>query len=557
MTRIDKPFLAAAGGPVSVNQEREAGQPIETTGSQDRSPKSDTAASAESKIDRREVQECFYLNEVGDGILFAIIHSEKFIFDYRSAEWLVWQGHHWELDIGGAALAAVEDVALVFDAERDTLAKEIEDIETVKSATTTGSGKQKDLRVIQIIKKKEAYEKRSRRLRTSRGRRNCLEFAAANLYRSLGVDGEDFDQQALKLACPNGVIDLETGLCIPGRQSDLLTKTTGCLWTGFETPAPLWDRTLLEIFDDNQVVVDYVRRLLGYCITGLVTEHVFPIFQGRGRNGKTMILDIVGKVLGDFSTVIKPELLLNTGPRSSGAPSPDIMALRGTRLVVAEETDEFARFSGSRVKALSGGGKLCGRAPHDKRETNFAPTHKIILLTNDRPKANGADYAFWARVQLLMFNKSFVVNPQRDFERQKDEARGQQIIETELPGVLAWLVRGCLEWQRDGLRPPAEVLDATEQYQADEDIVGLFARRCLVPAGPEDKVSAGTAYEIFSTWFQETQGRKVPSRNTFGRGMVARYERREISGCRYYFGIDFNHGAAAPFWEQGENRHHS
>ena len=200
-------------------------------------------------------------------------------------------------------------------------------------------------------------------------------------------------------------------------------------------------------------------------------------------------------------------VLLDQGKnRNAAGPSPDIMSLRGLRMAFASETDEGQRFSSTRVKWFSGGDTLIGRYPHDKRNISFEPTHLLVLLTNHKPHAPASDFAFWERLLLVDFPLSFVDRkPQNENERPMDKGLKDRLLQ-ELPGIAAWLVRGCLEWQRVGIAPPAKVREATSEYRRDEDLLADFVDECcdLQQEGqPEIRSKASDLYDAFCAWFKQ------------------------------------------------------
>lgn len=475
-------------------------------------------------VDSAFVRRCLHANELGDGMLYAELMRGRFVYNKASAEWLAWAGHHWERDIMAAAAASVEAVAESYIDEAAALGREIGQAQGT-------DGKEAGDR----LKKEQDYlYDRVRRLRSDRGRQNALKFAATNPKNQLAIRGDELDADPWLLACANGVVELKTGELRDGRRDDMLEKACPTEWSGIETPAPTWDGFLLQVFSENRALVDFVRRLMGYAITGLTIEHVLPILWGQGRNGKGTLVETVSRVLGTLAGPIQSEMLLDQGrSKSSSGPSPDIMALRGLRLAFASENDEGRRFSPSRVKWLSGGDTLVGRAPHDRYETHFTPTHTLILLTNHKPHAPSDDFAFWERVALIPFDLSFVARePVAQNERPADRYLPQKLRE-EAPGILAWLVRGCLEWQVRGLDPPAIVKDATAEYRRDEDILSDFIEECChVDAGAE--TSAASIYTAFSEWWEQNVSKKPLSQKKFGKMMCARFKREKVGTYKYY-----------------------
>lgn len=519
--------------------------------------KAGSADGGSGGVDDDFVQLCLAANELGDGLLFSELLKGQYIFNVSAGEWLTWADHFWQLDERETVLAAVETVAERYLETAEKLGGEISAAsKKIKNLLAAAAAAEDDktaennqaielaTRQVEILKEaRKAFNKRVDKLRSERGRQACLKFARSNHRLPLVCLSSQLDQEPMLLATPSGVVDLETGLLRPGRHKDFITKAAATPFLGIDGPPTLFHQTLLEIFEGNQAIVDYLQRLLGYGITGLVREHVFPLFAGRGRNGKSILLSMLRETLGDYAGTVQPELLLDQGKsRNAAAPSPDIMALKGLRLAFADETEENSKFSSSRVKWLSGGSELTGRWPHEKRNSLFKPSHLLILSTNHKPKVSGTDYAFWSRMRLIKFNLSYIPNPQAEHERLEDPDRLKNILAKEKPRILGWLVEGCLKWQRYGLKPPAEVLEATKEYQADEDPVGKFVNECL-DIEPGLACRASKIYELFKSWWAVNEGRLEPSQHWLGRQLGERFDRRKSNGTIKYFGIDIQAAA--------------
>ena len=501
------------------------------------------AAEGPPAITSKLRRDCLFMNELGDGTLYATIFRERFLFCKNSEEWYEWQGHHWQRDVMGRSLMGVEAVVEQFLTEYALVGQEIAD------AITAGEG-EKSKRLIDLGELHDALKKRAIALRGDRRRTTCLKFAHT-IENPIAITGDEFDDHPMLFPCANGVIDLKTGLLQPGRPSDYLTKGSPIAFTGIDTPCPLWEQTLLEIFNGSQALVDYLRRLMGYAMTGLVSEKVFPVLYGKtGWNGRSMIIETVRKVMGDFAHAIPSEMLLSQKfGRSSAGPSPDIMSLRGIRLAFASEIDENQSFSVARIKGLTGKDELVGRNPHDKHPTNFSPTHKLFLMTNTQPEAPAGDKAFWYRMALIPFDISFVNrDPQEPHERRADLNLDRKIF-AEAPGILAWLVRGCLEWQRDGLNPPLEVTEATEKYRRSEDLIADWIYERADISDPNAEEVATILYKDFVDWYHENVGQKERTGTWFGKQLGKKYEKHKANGRIVYLGICLQN---APSVGQGE-----
>jgi putative DNA primase/helicase len=266
---------------------------------------------------------------------------------------------------------------------------------------------------------------------------------------------------------------------------------------------------------------------------GVNLEHKLFILWGIGRNGKDTLLKAVKFCLGDdLAGEIRSEMLLDQGRmRSSSGPSADIMRLRGLRLTWASETNEGRRMDAGQVKLLTGGGDLVGRPPYARREVSFPQSFTLCLLTNAKPQASAEDYALWRRICLIPFNTRFVDDPKESHEKLIDRFLDDKLA-AEAEGILVWMVQGCLEWQQDGLQPPAAVTQATDDYRADEDVLQQFIDdACIVHR--EASCKADRLYSEYKQWMNDN-GIKPMTGTMFGRKVSERFEKvRRNDGMRY------------------------
>lgn len=457
------------------------------------------------------VKECFFAGDSYEGTLFAELNRNRLRLNKNSGQWLRWAGHYWEIDLFDKRYADIELVigkyfALIAEANDEDLKRKI--------------------------------SKRIKKLRSKNGAEDLLTWAGRG-EKGLGVRGEEFDCNPWAVACKNGVIELKTGRFRQGRPEDNLTKAVPHEWIDIDHPAPTWERFLNEVFEGNRELIAFIQRLFGYGLTGLVTAHAFVILYGEGgRNGKGTLVETFQHILSPLAGPIQPEMLLEQkGVRSSSAPTPDIMSLKGLRLAFASETDENRRFSASKIKWFSGGDTLNGRNPHDRYETKFTPSHLLCLLTNHLPHAPADDLAFWDRMLVIPFNVRFVLAPKAPNERPRQEGLVEK-LKAEAPGILAWLVRGCLEWQRQGLNPPPSVRAATAQYQFREDNLGNFlAECCELTESDGTRTAFKDLYEAFEAWFLVNYGGTAPRKKKFSGLMERRFRREKVGGIIYFYGI--------------------
>jgi len=469
------------------------------------------------------ILECLNSNEDGDARLFIELHKNRFCFDHSIERWFKWRGHYWKEDLVGEVYSG-------FDAIIAQYAKETtRQCDLRIAAAKINQGKDEPGKV-----EKKLLD-RIRDLQTLYRKKNVLILASRGTH-ALGITGNEWDRNPWLLGCSNGVIDLKTGELRRGDATDFIKTVSPTEWKGLNEPASVWERFLMDILAEDREKVEYLQRVFGYAITGLTTEHFIPILWGsHGRNGKGTLLETIKSVLGLFAGPIPAEMLLNDGRvRSSAGPSPDIMLLRGRRIAWASETEEGRRLAVEKVKLLTGADTLTGRAPHAKYIIEFRPSHTLFLLTNHKPGIPANDYAMWDRVHLVSFALSFVDEPEKLFERKRDPLLPEK-LKQEASGILAWLVRGCLEWQRIGLNPPDSVKQATAQYREDEDILGLFVSECTAPDSSEN-VRAIKFYGAYKKWC-EMFGHKHLGGKKFGERISELFPKESDAKGKYYKGI--------------------
>ena len=341
----------------------------------------------------------------------------------------------------------------------------------------------------------------------------------------LAVAAEDFNKNQWTLNCPNGALDLKEFKLTEHRRKDLNTSLCPTPYDP-EAKCPLWEKFLLEIMDGNVAVVSYLQKLAGYALTGVIREHVLPIAYGSGANGKSTFLKTLRKVMGsDYAAESAPDLLLT---KDRNAHPTERAGLAGKRLVTTIEVEDGRHMAENLVKQLTGGDEIQVRR---MRENFWAlePTWKIFMATNNRPEIKGMDFGIWRRIRLIPF--AVTIPPAG-----QDSTLGDKLA-AEAPGILAWAVRGCQEWQKTGLQDPPVVMDATNDYKVDSDIMGRFFSDCCVIL-PTLRASAGTLYELFKGWYETEFNGEPMSGTAFGRRLGEHgFQVEKIGGKKWRIGI--------------------
>lgn len=484
----------------------------------------------EGEIPSKSILKALGQNEDGDARLFIRLHKGRLIYDHAEGKWYRWRDHHWEPDPQEQSLAGISEVCEIYAEEmrRNAMAR----IESTKCGETEKAEGAKKI--------EDALGKRIWGLRGLKRKQAVIHLAKVGAE-SLGVSGDGWDQDPWVLPVQNGVVDLRTGRIRDGTPEDLFKTFASAEWKGLDAPCPRWEEFLGEIFDADADLIAFVNRLLGYAITGVPQEHIFPMLWGIGRNGKSTFIEAIGHALGTVAGQGDPELVLESRfHRVSGAPTSDIMALRGKRLVWVSETSKGRQFSPGKLKWLTGGDTLTGREVLGKHQVSFRPSHTLFMLTNFKPRANAEDFSLWSRVLLVPFSVCFMAepDPSKPGERKLD-ADLLNKLKREASGILAWLVRGCLAWQLEGLAPPTQVRMATAQYREEEDILRRFIEdQCI--EGPEHRVTARAFYEAYARW-AKASGEMVVTGKEFGSYMTKKFRtkrgRHDGQEGKIYLGI--------------------
>lgn len=487
-------------------------------------PEPDAREPDDETIPSSDILKALHRNEDGDADLFIRLHRGCFVYDCAAGNWYVWVDHHWKMDTTEQALAGVSEVADIYLKEMGR-----------QSWARGGAEKagQKD-KAEKCKKLEDALAKRVRDLQTIRRKQAVLHLARAGAD-SLGISGEEWDKNPWLLAVKNGVINLKTGEFLTGEPKDFIKTAAPTEWKGLNEPCPEWEKFISDIFGSDEKLIAFIQRLLGYGITGLSILHIFVILYGLGRNGKGTLLEILRFVLGDYAFKTESELLLEQKfSRQAGAPNSGVLSLRGRRIVWASETSDGRRLNTGKLKELVGGDTLNARPVFGKHHIQFAPSHLLLLLTNSKPAAPASDYALWQRVHLIPFERAFVDDPKAPNESKADPYLSDK-LKAEASGILAWLVKGCLTWQREELNPPDIVRAATEDYRKDEDILGYFIdERCTL--GESLNVRAKIFYEKYKAWATEN-GLGELSGVRFGKEMKKRFNSDSDSEGIFYIGV--------------------
>ena len=387
----------------------------------------------------------FPYTEAGDAEFFAAKHAGDVRWDNASERWLIHDGNRWKPDEVGVI------VELAVQAMRDR--------QLIAVKTPAGDEAQAARRKANV-KWTMGGE--------SRNRVTGLLFFAKGLD-PIRDDGTNWDTNPDLLCCKNDVFDFNKERLRKGRPEDRITNCTHVAYNPDAT-SELWNTTLEAIFEGNQELLAYFQRLVGYSASGTAQEEMFAMLWGEGRNGKGTLIEAIRRAFGDYADDL-PFASLEKNAR--GAIANDMAKLPGKRFVTASETEGSVRLNEQRIKGLSGRDPQTCRFLHREFFT-YDPMFVLFLATNEKPEIRDYSDGFWERVQLVPFTHQFIEDRDPTIKtRLKEDPKHQEAI-------LAWIVAGCLLWQKHGLCPPAEVIEATSDYRKDSQPLTGFLDDCCV-----------------------------------------------------------------------------
>lgn len=339
----------------------------------------------------------------------------------------------------------------------------------------------------------------------------------ARADRRLAATPEIWDRDPDLLNTPAGIVDLKTGTLQGHRRENFSTKAAAVAPAPAGTQCPLWTAFLHRITDGDRELSRYLQLLSGYCLTGSTREHALFFGHGTGRNGKSVFVNTLSGILGDYAAIAPMETFV----ASHGDRHPtELAALRGARLVVASETESNRKWAEARIKQITGGDPIAARFMR-KDFFTFTPTFKLFVVGNHKPSLASVDEAIRARLHLVPF---VVTIPAEERDADLPEK-----LRAEWPAILRWAIEGALLWRTEGLPRPRVVQAATDEYLADEDVLSLWIEdRCR-----RSPLAHETASDLFASWraWAEAAGEAAGSQKAFSQGMQARgFEKRRQGG---------------------------
>lgn len=441
------------------------------------------------------------LTEHGNACRLLDLHGDLVRYVPETGAWIMWRDGAWAWDVDGANVRA----------SAASLHKII--------YREGGSDGIRHDDAIHYVK----WSRASQRLNTVK---NSVALFSDMTCVRLPLSTIDSDTMLVGFDQARKVADLRSGKVRPATTEDFITKSLNVSEIGESSKAIRWLSFLDQVFEQDGELIDWLHRWCGYLLTGETSEQFLIFCFGLGANGKSIFAETLKHIVGDYARAISVETLCES-KRQAGGASPDLADLVGARLAMTTETEEGRALAETLVKSLVSGDSISAR-PLYGSPIQFSPQFKLLMLGNHRPVIRGTDHGIWRRIMLVPFNRTF-----------SPDERDPQLLDKlkeESPHILAWMIDGCLKWQKTRLTDaPRIVREQTDSYRAEQDVIGQWLIECTLSAHQSVETSANELYESYKPW-AVTNGFGVMNRATLGRRLSERGYRKRATNGRVMWG---------------------
>lgn len=423
--------------------------------------------------------------DLGNAEFFKRFVNGNLIYNYRNQIWYEWNGAKWKACMNG------KEIQWAKRAVRGMLAY---------AATMQNAKKRKQYAVWAMSSESE--------------RRIMSMMKLARSEPGIADSGEEWDTDPFILGCPSGVLDLRTGnLMQPDKSIKLVSSIA--IDPDDSATCPQWEQFLQEIYLGDYELIGFIKRLLGYSLTGSIKEQCVFCLYGQGANGKSTLTDTVLSLFGQYGYAMPFSTIeYNNRPTISN----DLAQLYGRRFVIASETQEGVRLNEGRLKSITGGDVVTARFMY-KDLFSYKPQAKFILAFNHKPIITDDSEGAWRRIHLIQHKRVFK-------KHERDGDLPEKLL-SERAGILNWMIEGCLEWQRDGLKVPQSVLDGTTEYREEMNPLQSFIDDDCILGSYQVRVT--DLWEAYLYWADANREKFKLSKRQFNNRLESmNLERRSI-----------------------------
>ncbi|GAX04579.1 phage primase [Secundilactobacillus pentosiphilus] len=440
-------------------------------------------------------------DDTGNAERFIDKYGKVVRYSFIDKGWLIYNGSYWETDETGEVHSLVDQVVDGMKHEK---------LKIPANANMSMDDAEK------------AFRKHLKHSRSNSGKKAMMD----EIKHRVPVLHNEFDKDKTLLNVINGYVDLTSGILHDHDIEKMFSRQARVEYTD-AIDAPEWQQFLNQIFGNNQELIDYVQKAVGYSLTGSTKEQVMFILYGNGRNGKSIFIDTISDALGSYAKSMQADSIMVK--QSSGSANSDIARLEGARLVTSSEPNDGLRLDEGLVKQLTGGDTVTARFLYGK-EFEFKPEFKLWLATNHKPIIRGTDDGIWRRLMLIPFNVKIPdnrVDKDLKYKLQREEV-----------GILNWMVEGALKWQHEGLVPPQSVRQASNDYRNEMDVTAEFIEECCT-TGEHEMARASQMYQRYKQWANDNSQYLMNS-TKFGKEMGQKFEKKHDMQGTYYVGLSLN-----------------
>lgn len=353
---------------------------------------------------------------------------------------------------------------------------------------------------------------------------NVRENAIKDLMMMVNIDRSVFDTHKYLFNVRNGTIDLRTGKLLPHDRDNYITKMA---MVDYEENAtcPNWENFVDSIFLGDEEMKDYMQRLIGYSLTGDISEQIMLFLVGGGSNGKSTFIETISDLMGEYAKQSSTDTFIK---KREGGATNDIARLMGSRFVSAVESAEGEKLAESLVKQITGGEKVVARFLRQEF-FEFLPEFKVFFTTNHKPIIGGLDEGIWRRIKLIPFELNLPVH--------KRDKKLKEKLQLEFSGILNWCIKGCIKWQQEGLKEPKKVAIATGTYKEEMDILDPFISECcyVEKESPSIYIEAKELYGLYERFCMQSGERLLGNRTLYRLLETKGFKKMRGSQNKLYF----------------------
>ncbi|NJI16488.1 DNA primase, partial [Staphylococcus agnetis] len=435
-------------------------------------------------------------DDTGNADRFIDRYGQLYKYSYISNKFYIYDGTKWAVDDRGSIRRLIDEM--------------IEDIKDEKVMHSDD---------VSEDEAREFFQKYYKKTRGTQAKKNIMN----ELMHRQPVTPDDFDKDNMLLNVANGYIDLTSRELYPHDITQMFSQIANTDYSEKMQPA-VWLDFLNDIFDGDKEVIRYIQKALGYSLTGSTREQVMFILHGKGRNGKSIFVETIAEILGDYSNNMQAKSLM---VKKNDNVNTDIARLSKARFVTSSEPNEGFRFDEGLIKQITGGDKVTARFLYAE-EFEYTPKFKIWVSTNHKPIIRGTDDGIWRRLVLIPFEVQIP-------EEKVDKDLKYKLLR-EAPAILNWMTEGAYMWMQEGLEMPDKLKDASQSYRTEMDVVEQFIEeKCNRMKGARE--TGKKLYDEYKVWADENNEYKM-DKNKFGKKMKEKFESKKMNNGVNYIGIE-------------------